>query len=210
MCQDSLSFTISLSLLKLMSIKSLMPPNHLILCHHLLLPSVFYNIRVFTNESALHIRCPKYWSFSFNISPSNEYSGLISFRIDWFDLLEVEGTFKSLLQHYSSKASILQCSAFFMVHLSHPHKTTRTTIVLNIWTFIQILFLIFNKLFRFVIAFLPSSKCLLISWLQTPSTVSFELKEINKSHHCLYTSPIYLPWRDGSGCHDFSSVNVEF
>ena len=124
-CQASLSFSISQRLLKLMSIELVMPSNYLILCHSLLLlPSIFPRIRVFSNESVLHIRWPKYWSFSFSISPSNEYSGLISFRMDWFDLLAVQGTLKSLLQHHSSKASILQCSAFFMVQLSHPYMTT--------------------------------------------------------------------------------------
>ena len=135
--QASLSITNSQSLPRLMSIESVMPSNHLILCHPLLLPpSVFPSIRVFSNESALRIRWPKYWSFSFNISPSNEYSGLISFRIDWLDLLAVQGTLKSLLQHYSSKASILRCSAFFMVQLSHPYMTTGKTIALTRWTFV--------------------------------------------------------------------------
>ena len=129
--QAFLSFTISWSLLKLMSIEFIMPSNHLILCHPLLLPSIFPSIRVFPNESVLHIRWPKYWSFSFSISPSNEYSGLISFRMDWFDLLSVQGTLKSLLQHHSSKASILQRSAFFIVQLSHPYMTTGKTIALT-------------------------------------------------------------------------------
>ena len=140
----------------------------------LLLPSIFPSIRVFSNESVLCIRSPKYWSFSFSISPSNEYSGLISFRIGWFDLLEVQGTFKGLLQHHSSKASILQCSAFFMVQLSlsHPNMTTGKTIALTIWTFVsKVMSLLFNGLSRFVIAFLPRSKHLLISWLQLPSAV---------------------------------------
>ena len=144
-----------------------MPFNHLILCCPLLLlPSVFPSIRVFSNESVLRIRWPKYWSFSFNISPSNEYSGLISFRIDWFDLLDVQGTLKSLLQHHSSKASILLCSAFFIIQLSHPHMTTGKTIALTRQTFVgKMMFLLFNMLFRFVLAFLARSKCLLISWL---------------------------------------------
>ena len=130
--QASLSFTISWSLLKLMSIKSVMPSNHLILCHpHLLLPSVFPSIRVFSSESVLHIRWPKYWSFSFSISPSNEYSGLISFRMDWLELPAVQGTLKTLLQHHSSKASILRCSIFFIVQLSHPYMTTGKTIALT-------------------------------------------------------------------------------
>ena len=133
--QASLCITISWSLLKLMSIESVMSSNHLILCHPLLLlPLIFPSIRVFFNESALHISWPKYWSFSFSISPSNQYSGLISFRIDWFNSLAVQGTLKSLLQHHSSKASILHCSAFFMVQLSHPYMTTGKTIVLTRWT----------------------------------------------------------------------------
>ena len=167
-CQASLSITNSQSLLKLISIMSTMPCNHLILCRPLLLPpSIFPSIRVFSNESALHIRWPKYWSFSFNISPSNEYSGLISFGMDWLNLLEVPGTLKSLLQHHSSKASILQCSAFFIVQLSHPYMTTGKTIALSTRTFIgKVMSLLFNMLSRLVITFLPRSKCLLISWLQ--------------------------------------------
>ena len=142
-------------------------------CHpFLLLPSIFPSIRVFSNESALHIRWPKYWSFSFSISPSNEYSGLISFGIDWLDLLAVQETLKSLLQHHSSKASILWCSAFFMAQLSHPYMTTGKTIALARWTFVgQVMSLLFNMLSRFVITFLPRSKRLLISWLQSPSAV---------------------------------------
>ena len=137
-----------------------MPSNHLILCHPLLLlPSIFPSIRVFSNESIVCIRWPKYWSFSFSISPSNEYSGLISFRIDWFDLLAVQRTLKSLLQHHSSKASILQCSAFFIVQLSHPYMTTGKTIALTRWTFVgKVLSMVFNMLSWFVIAFLPRSK----------------------------------------------------
>ena len=139
---------------KLMSIKSVMPSNHLILCHPLLLPSIFPSIRVFSNESALHIRWPKYWSFSFNISPSNEYSGLISFRIDWFDLLAVQGTVKILLQHHSLKASILWCSTFFIVQLSHPYMTTGKTIALTRWTFVdKVMSLLLNMLSRLVITF---------------------------------------------------------
>ena len=134
--QASLSITNSRSLLKLMSIESVMPSNHLILCHPLLLPSIFPSIRMFSNESVLCIRWPKYWSFSFSISPSNEHSGLISFRIDWFDLLTVQETLKSLLQHHSSKASILRCSAFSIVQLSHPYMTTGNTIALTRWTFV--------------------------------------------------------------------------
>ena len=145
-----------------------MPSNRLILCYpHLFLPSIFPSISVFSNESALCIRWPKYWSFSFNISPSNERSGLISFRMDWLDLLAVQGTLKSLLQHHSSKASILQGSAFFIVQLSHPYMTTGKTITLTKWTFVgKVMSLLFNMLSRFVIAFLPECRCLLISWLQ--------------------------------------------
>ena len=167
-CQASLSITNSQSLLKLMSIELVMPSNHLLLCHPLLLlPSVFPSIRVFSNESVLCIRWPKYWSFSFSISPSNEYSGLISFRMDWLDLLAVQGTLKSLLQHHSSKASILWYSAFFIVQLSHPYMTTGKTIGLTRWNFVgKIMSLLFNMLSRLVIAFLPRSKHLFISWLQ--------------------------------------------
>ena len=162
---------ISRSLLKLMSTESVMPSNHLILRHPLLLlPSIFPSIRVFSNESALCIKWPKYWSFSIN--PSNEYSGLISFRIDWFDLLAVQWTLKGLLQHHSSKASILQCSVFFIVQLSHLYMTTGKTTTLTRQTFVgKVISLLFNMLLRFVIAFLPWSKHLLISWLQSLSTV---------------------------------------
>ena len=175
-CQVTLSITNSCSLLKLMSIESVMPSNHLILCHPLLLPpSVFPRIRVFSNESVLHIRWPKYWSFSFSISPSNEYSGLISFRIDWLYLLAVQGTLKSLLQHHSSEASVLWCSALFIVQLSHPYMTTGKAIPLTRWTFVgKVMSLLFNMLSRLVIAFLPRSKHLLISWLQSPSAVILE------------------------------------
>ena len=154
-----------------------MPSNHLILCHPLLLlPSIFPSIRVFSNESALHIRWPKYWSFSFNISPSNEHTGLISFRMDWLDLFAVQGTLKSLLQHHSSKASILRCSAFFIVQLSHPYLTTGKTIALTRQTFFgKVMSLLLNMLSRLVITFLPRSKRLLISWLQSPSAVILEL-----------------------------------
>ena len=170
-CQDSLSITNSWSLLKLMSIESVMPSNHLILCHLLLLlPSVFPSIRVFFSESVLCIRWPKYWSFSFSISPSKEYSGLISFRMDWFDLLAVQGTLKHFLQHHSSKASILQHSAFFMVQLSHQYMTTGKTKALTRLTFVsKVMPLFFNTLSRLVITFLPRSKHLLISWLPSPS-----------------------------------------
>ena len=156
-----------------MSIESVMPSKHLILCHSLLLsPSIFPSIRVFSNESPLHIRWPKYWSFSSNISPSNEHPELISFRMDWLDLLAVQGTLKSLLQHHSSKASILQHSAFFIVQLSHPYMNAGKTIALTRWTFVgKVMSLLLNMLSRLVITLLPSSKHLLISWLQSPSAV---------------------------------------
>ena len=159
-----------------MSIESVMPSNHLVLCHPLLrLPSIFPSIRVFSNESVLCIRWPKYWSFSFSISPSNEYSGLISFRMGYLDLLAVQETLKSLLQHHSSKASVLLCSAFFIVQLSHPYMTTGKTIPLTRRTFVgKGMSLLFNMLSMLVITFLPRSKCLLISWLQSPSAVILE------------------------------------
>ena len=158
-----------------------MPSNHLILCHPLLLlPSIFPSIRAFSNESnALYIRWPKYWSFSFNISPSNEHSGLISFRMDWLDLIAVQGTLKSLLQHHSSEASILRCSVFFIVQLLHPYMTTGKTISLTRWTFVgKVKSLLFNMLSWLVITFLPRSKHLLISWLQSPSVVILECPKI--------------------------------
>ena len=163
-CQASKSITNSRSPPRHMSIESVMPSNHLILCGpFLLLPSIFPSIRVFSNESALRIRWPKYWSFSFNISPSNEHSGLISFRMDWLDLLAVQGTLKSLLQHHSSKASILLCSAFFIVQLSHPYMTTGKTIALTRWTSVgKVMSLLFNMLSRLVLTCLPRSKHLLI------------------------------------------------
>ena len=157
------NFTVSQSVLIFMSAESVMPSNHLILCCPLFFPSIFPSIRVFSSESALHIKWPKYWSFSFSISPSNEYSGLISFTIDWFDLLAVQGTLKSLLQHHSSKASILQRSAFFMVQFSYPYMITGKTIALTIWTFVgKVIAVLFNMLARLVEAFLPRSKHLLI------------------------------------------------
>ena len=181
--QGSLSITNSWSLLKLMFIESVMPSNHLILSHPLLLPlSIFPSIRVFSNESVLHIRWPNYWTFSFNISPSNEYSGLISFSMDWLDLLAVQGTLKSLFQHHTSKALILQHSAFFMVQLSHPYMTTGKTIALTRWTFVgKVISLLFNMLSRLVITFLPRSKGLLISWLQSPSAVILEPRKIKSA-----------------------------
>ena len=168
-----------------------MPPNHLILCHPLiLLPSIFPSIRIFYNESALRIRWPKYWSFSLSISPSNEHPGLISFRIDWLDHLTVQGTLKSLLQHHSSKASIPRCSAFFTVQLSHPYTTTGKAIALTRQIFVgKVMSLLLNMLSRLVITFLPRSKRLLISWLQSPSAVILEPPK-NKVSHCF---PIYLP-----------------
>ena len=170
-----------------------MPSNHLILCHPLLLlPSIFPSIRIFSNESVFRIRWPRYWSFSFNISPSNDYSGLISLSMDWLDLLAVQGTLQSRLQHHSSKAPILWCSAFFIVQLSHPYMTTEKTIALTRQTFVgKIMSLLFNMLSRLVTTFLPSSKCLLISWLQSPSAVSLEPKKI--VCHCFHCFPIYLP-----------------
>ena len=184
-CLASLSFTISQSLLKLMSITSVMPSKHLILCPPLLLlPSIFASIRVFSNESALHIRWPKYWSFSFSINPSSEHPGLISFRMYWLDLLAVQGTLKSLLQHHSSKASILPCSAFFTIQLSHPYMTTGKTIALTRWTFVgKVMSLLLNMLSKLVTTFLPRSKRLLISWLQSPSAVILEPKKIKSLCH---------------------------
>ena len=177
--QASLPITNSQSLLKLMSIESVMPSNHLILCRPLLLlPSISPSIRVFSNESSLHVRWPKYWGFSFHISPSNEHSGLISFRMDWLDLLTVQGTLQSHLQHHTSKASVLQHSAFFIVYLSHPYMTTGKTIALTRQTFVgKVMSLIFHMLSRLVITFLPRSKHLLISWLQSPSAVTLEPKK---------------------------------
>ena len=179
-CQVSLSITNSQSLLKLTSIELVRPSNHLIFCHPLLLPpSIFANIRVFSNELVLCIRWPKYWSFSFSISSSNEYSGLISFRMDWLDILAVQGTLKSLLQHHSSKASVLRDSAFFIVQFSHPYMTTGKIIALTRWTFVgKVMSLLFNMLSRLVITFLPKDKRLLISWLQSPSAVILEPPKI--------------------------------
>ena len=166
-----------------MSTESVMPSNHLILCCPLfLLTSIFPSIRIFSNKSALHIRWPKYWSFSFSISPSNKHPGLISFRMDWLDLLAVEGTLKSLLQHHSSKASIFLHSAFFTVQLSHPYMTTGKTHSLTRRTFVdRVMSLLFNMLSRLVITFLPGSKHLLISWLQSPSAVILELRKIKSA-----------------------------
>ena len=170
-----------------------MPSSHLILCHPLfLLPPIMPNIRVFSNESTLHMRWPKYWSFSFSISPSSEHPGLISFRMDWLDLLAGQGTLKSLLQHHSSKASILWHSAFFTVQLSHPYMTTGKTIALTRQTLVgKVMSLLFNMLSRLVITFLPRRKLLLISWLQSPSTVIFEPRKIKSD--CFHCFPVYFP-----------------
>ena len=168
-----------------------MPSNHLLLCRPLiLLPSIFPSIRVFSNESVPHIKWPKYWSFSFNISPSNEHPGLISFRMDWLDLLAVQGALKTLLQHHSSKASILRCSAFFTVQLSHPYITTEKTIALTRRTFVgKIMSLLLNMISRLVITFLPRSKRLLISWLQSPSAVILEPRKIKSAATVSTVSP---------------------
>ena len=183
-----------------------MPSSHLILCRPLLLlPPIPPSIRVFSNESTLHMRWPKYWSFSFRIIPSQEHRGLISFRMDWWDLLAVQGTLKSLLQHHSLKASILRHSAFFTVQLSHPYMTTGKTIALTRWTCVgKVMSLLFNMLSRLVITFLPRSKLLLISWLQSPSDFGTQK---HKVWHCF---PIYFPWSDGARCCDLSFLNVEF
>ena len=169
--------------------------------------NLFQHQGLFQRVSPSH-QVAKDWSFSFSISPSNEYSGLISFSMDWFDLLVVQGTLKSLLQHHSSKASILQCSALFVVQLSHPYMTTEKTIALTRWTFVgKVMSLLFNILSRLVIVFLPRSKHLLISWLQSPSAVILEPKKI--VCQCFHCFPIYLPWSDGTRCHDLSFLNVE-
>ena len=176
----------------------------------LLLPPIPPSIRGFSNESARRIRWSNYWSFSFRISPSSEYPGLISFRMDWLDLPVVQGTFKSFLQHHSSRISIFQCSAFFMVQFSHPYMTIGKSIALAIWTFVsKEMSLLFNTLRRLVTASLPRNKRLLVSRLQSPSAVTLEPKKIKAGHgfHCF---PIYLPWSDVSGCHDLSFLNVEF
>ena len=200
-CQTSLSITNSQSLPKLMSIELVMPSNHLILCHPLLLlPSIFPSIRdqrskipasIFSSELALYMRWPKYWSFSFSISPSNEYSGLISFRIDWFDLLAIQETLKSLFQHRSSQPSILWCSAFVIVQLSHLYMTSGKTVPLAIRTFVsKVVSLLFSMPSKLVITFLPSSKCLLVFWLQSPSAVILDPKKI-KSITVTIVSPSY-------------------
>ena len=191
-----------------MFIESVLPSNHLILCRPLLLPpSIFPNITVFSNESALHIRWPKYQSFSFNISPSNDHPGLISFRMGWLDLLAVQGTLKSLLQYHSAKASVLWCSAFFTVQLSNPYMTTGKTIALTTWTFVdKEMSLLFNMLSRLVITFLTRSKRLLISWLQSPSAVILKPPKIKSTT----VSLSICHENDGTRSHDLSFLNVEF
>ena len=210
-CHASLSITNSQGLLKLMPIKSVMPSSHLILCRPLLLlPPIPPSIRVFSSESVLHIRWPKYWSFSLKISPSSEHPGLISFRMDWLDLLSVQGTLKSLLQHHSSKAPIFRCSTFFTVQLSHPYMTTGKTIALTRRTFVgKVMSLLFNMLSMLVITFLPRSKHLLISWLQSLSAVILEPQK-NEVWHCFHCLRIYFPWGDGTRCPDLSFTNAEF
>ena len=207
--QASLSITNSWSLLRLMSLESVMPSNHLVLCHLLLLlPSIFPSISVYSNESALHIRWPKNWSFSFSISPSNEYAGLIFIRMDWLDLLAVQGTLKSLLQHHSSKASVLWHSAFFIVQLSHPYMTTGKTIALTRWTFVsKVMSLLFNMLSRLAITFLPRSKH--INLMAAVTICSDFGAQKNKVWHCFHCFPIYLPWHDGTRCHDLHFLYVE-
>ena len=195
-----------------MSIESVRPSKHLILCCPLLLlPPIPPSIRVFSNESALCIRWPKYWSFSFSISPSKEHSGLISFRMDWLDLLAVQGTVKSLFQHHSSKESVLQRSAFFILQLSHSCMTTGKTIALTRQTFVgKVMSLLFNMLSSFVIAFLPRSKHLLIYFMAAVTIFSdFGAPKI-KDSHCFHCFPIYLPWSDWTTCHDLCFLNVKF
>ena len=191
-----------------MSNESVTPSNHFILCPPLLLlSSIFPSIRVFSSELAFHIRWPKYWSFSFNISLSDEYSGLISFRMDWLDLLAVQGNLKSLLQHHSSKASILQCSALFIVQLSHPYKTSGKTTALTRQTFVgKVVSLLFSILSRLLITFLPRSKSLLMAAITICSDFGAQK---NKVWHCFHCFPIYFPWSNGTRCHDLSFLNVE-
>ena len=207
---NSLSVTNSKSLLKLMSIKSVTPSNHLILCHPFLLPpSIIPSIRVFSNESALCIRWPKYWSFSFSISPFNEISGVISLWMDWFDLLLVQGTLKSIFQHHGSKASSLWCLAFFILQFSHPYMTTGKIIALTRGTFVgKVMSLLFNILSMLVIAFLPRNKCL--NFMAAVTICSDSGAQENKVCLCFHCFPIYLPLCDGTRCHDLSFLNVEF
>ena len=201
--QASLSITKSQSPPKLMSIVSVMPSNHLILCRPLLLlPSIFPSIRVLSNESALHIRWPKYWSFSFSISPSNEYPGLISFRMDWLDLLAVQW-----LSRVFSNITVEKHQFFGAQPSSHPYMTTGKTIALTRWTFVgKVMSLLLNMLYTLVITFLPRSKHLLISWLPSPSAV---ILEPHKTKYCFHCFPIYFPWSDGTRCHDLRFLNVE-
>ena len=209
-----------------------MPSNRLVFCCLLFLASIFSSLRVFSNESALWIRWPNYWSFSFSVSPSNEYSGWISFRMDWLDILAVKGTPRNLLLHRSSEASIPWCSAFFMVQCSHPYTTTQKTVALTIWTFVgKVMSLLFNTFSRFVIAFLPRNKGLLISWLQLPSSVILEPKKIKSVTVCIVPPFICyamlesmgsqrighdlateqrFPWSDKIICHNLSFLNAEF
>ena len=207
--QAYLSITNCRSLPKLKSIELVMPSSHLILCRPLLLlPPMPPSIGIFQWVNSSH-EVAKNWSFSFSISPSNEHPGLISFRMDWLDLLAVQGTLKSLLQHHSSKASILQHSAFFTVQLSYPYMTTGKTIALTRWTFVgKVMSLLLNMLSRLVITFLPRSKCLLISWLQSSSAVILQSQKI-KSDTVSTVSPIYFPWSDETRCHDLNFLNVE-
>ena len=189
------------SFLELKSIELVMPSNYLILCHPLLLlPLIFPSIRVFSNKEALCIRCSKYWSFNFSISPSNEYSGLISFRTDWFNLLAVQGTLKSLLQHHSWKASILWCSTFFIVQLSHPYVTNGKTIALTRWTIVgKVMSLLLNMLSKLIITSLPRSKHLLISWLQSPSAVILESKKTKSVTVSIFSLSV---------CHEVMGLNA--
>ena len=209
-CQASLSITNSPSLPKLMSIQSVISSSHLILCRLLLLlPPIPPSIKVFSNESTLRMRWSKYWSFSFSISPSSEHPGLISFRMDWLDLLTVQGTLKGLLQHHSSKTSIFRCSAFFTVQLSHPYMITGKTIALTRQTFAdKVMSLLFSMLSMLVITFLARSKHLLISWLQSPSAVILEPQKITV-WHCFHCFPIYFPWSDGTGRQGFLILSSE-
>ena len=202
------SITNSWSLPQLMSIESVMPSSHLILyCPLLLLPPIPPSIRVFFNESTLCMGWPKYWSFSFSIIPSKEHPGPISFTMDWLDLLAVQGTLNSLLQHHSSKASILRCSAFFTVQLSHPYMTTGKTVALTRWTFIgKVMSLLLNMLSRLVITFLPRASFNFMAAITICS--DFEAQK-NKVWHCFHCFPIYFPWSDGTRCHDLRFLNVE-
>ena len=208
--QASLSITNSWSSLRFISIKSVMPSSHLILGRPLLLlPPIPPSIRVFSNESTLHMRWPKYWSFSFSIIPSKELPGLISFRMDWLDLLAVQGTLKSLFQHYDSKASMLWCSAFFMVQLSHPYMTTGKTIPLTRLTFVgKVMSLLFNMLSRFVIAFSSKEQASFNFMAAVTICSDFEAQE-NKVSHCFHCFPICFPWSDRTRCHDLRFLNVE-